>query len=402
MTVTVVNGNPIQPAVIKVNVPGVPGSPGKNVELTKSATHIQWRVVGDTTWINLVALSEITGTGGGGTQDLSAYAKTADVQNLLNAKVNTTTTVTAGTGLTGGGDLSTNRTLAVTFGTAAGTVTQGNDSRLTNTRIPTDNTVTTVKIVDGAVTSAKIADGTIVNADISSTAAIATSKISGLSTVATTGSYNDLTDKPAASSGGTITDATTTAKGVVQLAGDLAGTASSPTVPALANKVNTNDSRLTDTRTPTDGTVTTPKLADNSVTSSKIVDGTIVNSDISNTAAIATSKISGLSTVATTGSYNDLLNKPAAGSGGVSVSDDPDNPDALLLETGVTATDNIVSGFVSSSGSQTNNAVKSVVTSQLPSNIVTGDGINKIVKMTQSAYDALATKDSSTLYVVSG
>lgn len=42
--------------------------------------------------------------------------------------------------------------------------------------------VTEGKIADGAVTSAKIADGTIVNADINASAAIAQSKISGLTT----------------------------------------------------------------------------------------------------------------------------------------------------------------------------------------------------------------------------
>ena len=36
--------------------------------------------------------------------------------------------------------------------------------------------------------------------------------------------------------GGTVADATTTAKGIVQLAGDLAGTAAAPTVPGLAGK----------------------------------------------------------------------------------------------------------------------------------------------------------------------
>jgi len=41
------------------------------------------------------------------------------------------TTVSAGTGLTGGGDLSANRTLTVAYGTAAGTAAQGNDSRIT-------------------------------------------------------------------------------------------------------------------------------------------------------------------------------------------------------------------------------------------------------------------------------
>ena len=43
-------------------------------------------------------------------------------------------------------------------------------------------------------------------------------------------------------------DATTTGKGAVQLAGDLAGTAAAPTVPGLANKVATNDARLSDAR----------------------------------------------------------------------------------------------------------------------------------------------------------
>lgn len=40
--------------------------------------------------------------------------------------------------------------------------------------------------------------------------------------------------------GGTVADATTTSKGIVQLAGDLAGTAAAPTVPGLAGKANTS------------------------------------------------------------------------------------------------------------------------------------------------------------------
>lgn len=42
----------------------------------------------------------------------------------------TSTTISAGTGLTGGGDLSANRTLSVSYGTTAGTATQGNDARV--------------------------------------------------------------------------------------------------------------------------------------------------------------------------------------------------------------------------------------------------------------------------------
>lgn len=52
-------------------------------------------------------------------------------------------------------------------GTGASTVAAGDDSRLSDTRTPTDN----------SVTSAKIADGAIVNADINAAAAIALSKL---------------------------------------------------------------------------------------------------------------------------------------------------------------------------------------------------------------------------------
>ena len=69
--------------------------------------------------------------------------------------------VTAGAGLTGGGDLTANRTFAVNFGTAAGTVAQGNDPRFTDTRTPTDNTVTTPKLAENAVTTPKLADGAV-------------------------------------------------------------------------------------------------------------------------------------------------------------------------------------------------------------------------------------------------
>lgn len=39
-------------------------SNGKEVELQKTTTHIQWRLKGDTTWINLVPLSELKGEKG--------------------------------------------------------------------------------------------------------------------------------------------------------------------------------------------------------------------------------------------------------------------------------------------------------------------------------------------------
>ncbi|HTH21801.1 MAG TPA: hypothetical protein VL854_06255 [Nitrososphaeraceae archaeon] len=59
-----------------------------------------------------------------------------------------------------------------------------------------------------------------------------------------------------------IPDGTTTAKGVIQLATD----AESNSAEACAS----NDSRLSNTRTPTDGTVTTAKIVDDNVTYAKI------------------------------------------------------------------------------------------------------------------------------------
>jgi hypothetical protein len=61
-----------------------------------------------------------------------AYVDAADA-----TKANAATQVIAGTGLTGGGTLAADRTLAVAYGTAAGTAAQGNDSRLSDARTPT-------------------------------------------------------------------------------------------------------------------------------------------------------------------------------------------------------------------------------------------------------------------------
>lgn len=64
------------------------------------------------------------------------------------------------------------------------------------TGLVTSNKIATDNIADQAVTSAKIADNTITNADIKTDAAIEVGKISGLATVATSGNYNDLTNRP--------------------------------------------------------------------------------------------------------------------------------------------------------------------------------------------------------------
>lgn len=91
---------------------------------------------------------------------------------------------------------------------------------------------------------------------------------------------------------GNAPDASSSTKGLIKLAGDLAGTADSPTVPGLANKVSTNDARLSDDRTPLDGSVTSAKFAEDAgITKAQMAPLAIVDADVD---SISTAVISGL------------------------------------------------------------------------------------------------------------
>lgn len=69
-------------------------------------------------WVELLGVGAIVSVNG----QTGAVVLTA--ANVSAAP--TTRTITAGTGLTGGGDLSANRTIAATFGSTAGTISEGN------------------------------------------------------------------------------------------------------------------------------------------------------------------------------------------------------------------------------------------------------------------------------------
>jgi hypothetical protein len=64
--------------------PGRPtvGGPGPAIELQTNATHAQWRVVGATTWINLIALADLKGAHG---QQVELRANATHVQWRLGA-----------------------------------------------------------------------------------------------------------------------------------------------------------------------------------------------------------------------------------------------------------------------------------------------------------------------------
>jgi hypothetical protein len=63
--------------------------------------------------------------------------------------VATSRTISSGTGLTGGGDLTANRTLAVSYGTTAGTAAQGNDSRFVTASTTTPAALGTAAVGTG-------------------------------------------------------------------------------------------------------------------------------------------------------------------------------------------------------------------------------------------------------------
>lgn len=66
-----------------------------------------------------------------------AQSQVTGLVTALNGKASILTAINSGTGLTGGGNLSVDRTLAVSYGTTAGTACEGNDSRLSDARTPT-------------------------------------------------------------------------------------------------------------------------------------------------------------------------------------------------------------------------------------------------------------------------
>ncbi|MBI3319423.1 MAG: hypothetical protein HYZ89_02395, partial [Candidatus Omnitrophica bacterium] len=108
----------------------------------------------------------------------------------------------------------------------------------------------------------QLADDTITNDDIAATAAIADTKLATITT-----------------------------------AGKVADSALSSNVSLLGQSIETNE------------------LADNAVTSAKVLDGTLVNADLSDTAAIAGTKITpdfGAQTILTTGSVGIGTSSPAA------------------------------------------------------------------------------------------
>ena len=152
---------------------GAAGADGREVELQKSATHVQWRYVGDPTWIDLVPLTDITGPAGAGGADLSD----ATPQALGTAAAGTGTAAARDdhvhampTATDVGADPSGTAATAVTVHTADTTAVHGiadtsalvvtSDARLSDARTPTAHTHPAADIASGTVGTARLGSGT--------------------------------------------------------------------------------------------------------------------------------------------------------------------------------------------------------------------------------------------------
>ncbi len=98
-----------------------------------------------------VGLSQVDNT-----SDLAKPISNA-TQQALDTKVPTSRQVTTGAGLTGGGDLTADRVLAVAFGSTAGTVAAGDDPRLTG-NLRADQNLADLGNIEAARTSLGLGD----------------------------------------------------------------------------------------------------------------------------------------------------------------------------------------------------------------------------------------------------
>ena len=184
------------------------------------------------------------------------------------------------------------------------------DLRLSNERTPVDGSVSTAKINNSAVTTEKISNGAVSTEKISD-GAVSTEKLGD--TAVTTAKINDgaVTADKIADNGvttskiaeGAVTSSklysdavnTTNIVGLAVTSEKIADDAVT-TAKILDSNITTakiNDGAVEESKIAT-GAVTELKIADGSVTSAKIANGTIVDGDISAVAAIAQSKIDGL------------------------------------------------------------------------------------------------------------
>jgi hypothetical protein len=223
-----------------------------------------------------------------------------------------------------------------------------------------------------------------------------------------------------------VIDATTTDKGKIQLAGDLGGTAASPTVPGLANKAPLASPAFTGTPTAPTATIgtnttqiATTAFVTTAMTNASVADATTTDKgkiqlagDLGGTAASPT--VPGLAnkentiTAGTTAQYYrgdktwQTLNKSAVGLGNVDNTSDASKPVSTATQTALNLkedaankSDNTSLGN-STSLYPTQNAVKTYVDNQIASGTI-ADATTLVKGKLKLAGDLSGTADAPTI-----
>ncbi|QWY84900.1 minor tail protein [Gordonia phage MScarn] len=125
------------------------------------------------------------------------FATTVSTQ--IATKADKIRKVIAGAGLTGGGTLEADRTLAVDFGTGTSQAVRGDDARLSNARTPTSHQHNASDINAGTLQIARLGDGTITAAKLVQAVQDILTKANNATPVwkGTQAAYNAITTKDA-------------------------------------------------------------------------------------------------------------------------------------------------------------------------------------------------------------
>lgn len=129
------------PSTDDPTIAGVPFSYGVTVRIDGQVPYTGTLLVPYTT-VGTIVLGTALGAGtqppATGTPYVQSINGKTGILTLADVGgIPSTRAVNSGAGLTGGGDLSADRTLAVSYGSSAGTAAQGNDARLADARTPT-------------------------------------------------------------------------------------------------------------------------------------------------------------------------------------------------------------------------------------------------------------------------
>jgi len=141
-------------------------SDGDKGDITVSGVGTVWTVDAGaitTDKLQTIGAQKLLGRSGATTGNVEQIGLSADLEidgsknlALANAVAQQSITLTAGTGLTGGGTLAADRTFNVAYGTTASTACEGNDARLSDARTPTAHTHAPSDIQQGGAVTGEV------------------------------------------------------------------------------------------------------------------------------------------------------------------------------------------------------------------------------------------------------